>query len=394
MRLDDISVLDLSRLLPGGYTTQLLAEMGANVIKIENPEQGDYSREFEPRNDEGVGAVFAAVNRGKRSVGLDLKTEEGRAALYELATSADVFFESFRPGVAERLEVGYESISAYNEDIIYCSMSGYGQDGSYRDRPGHDVNYASIAGLLDMTRPEANEAPTLFGGPIIDLAAGLFSAFSIVSGLLARTGPESDGTYIDVSMTDVAYSFSMVGTIRAMCGESPRAGETMLTGRYPCYGAYETADGRYVTLAAIEPVFWRRFCERVDRADLIEHHMSSKQEVREALKAELEELFQSRTRREWELEAADSDVPLTVVNTPAETLSDQHLSARSLASTGPDGRAVPHVRLPIQTASGTPSPVDWPQLGEHTDSVLWESGLSRQEIARLREAGVIPGDGD
>lgn len=376
MQIDGVRVIDLTRLLPGGYTSQLLAEMGADVIKVEDPDVGDYARNQPPLTTEGVGSLFTAVNRGKRSVVLDLKSKEGLERLYSLVDTADVFFEGFRPGVADRLGIDYDSLRDRNPEIVYCSLSGYGQTGPMRNQPGHDLNYAGVAGLLDMTRHNEKQRPPVPGFPMADLAAGLFAAFSIVSELLSQQlHPEKAGNYLDVSMTDVGYAFGQVATQEALCGGSPRPGETTLTGKYPCYDVYETADERYVTLAALEPKFWREFCSRIDREELVDEHMSSDIAVREALESELRQVFRTRPRSEWRDEFTDTEVPFGVVNTPKETLSDPHITSRGLVQTGPDGRSVPHPVFPVKTAEGLEDELfECPEHGEHTDEVLEELG--------------------
>src|SRR6056297_3088540 len=255
MRLDGIRVLDLSRLLPGPYATQLLADAGAEVIKIEDTDAGDYARVMPPYTDDGVGAIFDAINRGKRSVALDLKSDEGREAFLTLAESADVVFEQFRPGVVDRPGVDYESVRARNENVVYCSLSGFGQTGPHADRVGHDLNYVGMAGLLDMTRADEDSPPQIPGYPVGDMAGGLFAAFSIVGALLSRELGNTGGEYVDVAMTDVVASFSQSIAYDALAGEEPRPGETALTGDGPWYDIYECADGRYVTIAALEPKF-------------------------------------------------------------------------------------------------------------------------------------------
>ena len=390
MQLNSVRILDLTRLLPGGYTTQLLAELGADVIKIEDPNGGDYARSQAPKTEQGVSALFTAVNRGKRSIALDLKSEAGQKALYRLIESADVLFEGFRPGVTDRLSISYETVREYNPNLIYCSLSGYGQTGPYRDRPGHDLNYAGVAGLVDMTRHDTTQRPPVPGFLSVDLAAGLFAAFCIMSQLLMQTLTSANGgNYVDVSMTDVGYTFGQVATLDAMCGNNPRPGETALTGQYPCYEIYETADDQYVTLAAIEPKFWRAFCSVINREDLVSTHLSSDPVIREVLEAELRELFLTRTRAEWEETFKETDVPFGVVNTPAETLVDPHLSARDLTRTGPDGELIPHLAFPARI-EGDCGPktelIDCPSHGEHTDEILRELGYSRSEQDRIRSS--------
>lgn len=385
MRLDSVSVLDLTRLLPGGYATQLLCDLGADVIKVEQPGRGDYARDMEPKVD-GVGVVFAAVNQGKRSLTLDLKDDRGRSIFYELVEEADVVIEGFRPGVVERLGVDHQSLREHNPDIIYCSISGYGQTGPYRDRPGHDLNYIGLAGLLDMTRTHPDEPPTIPGFPVADAGGGLFAAFAIQSALLDRELGTGGGEYVDISMTDVVISFGGFLLAGAAVGEDTRSGHTPLTGQFPCYDVYETADGRYITLAALEPAFWERFCEGVDREDLVEAHLSDDASEREQVRRELEDLFASRSRDEWEAVLGDHDVMFGVVNTMEEVVDHPQVLARDLLVESP----APRVSFPAVVSGGLPDGRDAiPALGQHTEAVLGQHGLTDEEVAELREAGVV-----
>jgi crotonobetainyl-CoA:carnitine CoA-transferase CaiB-like acyl-CoA transferase len=389
VQLDSVRVLDLTRLLPGPYASQLLADIGAEVIKIEDPQVGDYARFIEPMAPNEVGAVFSAINRGKKSVTLSLKDEAGIDAFYDLVEDADVVFEQFRPGVAERIGVDYETLSEYNSDLVYCSLSGFGQDGPYRDRVGHDLNYAGIAGLIDMTRPDADESPVIPGFPISDMAGGMFAALSIVSALLSRElSAHGGGNFVDVSITDAVLSFSQAVAPLALYGGDPRPGETELTGRYPCYDIYETADGRYVTLAALEPKFWENFCEAVDREDLVEKHRAEDEAVRAALRESVADIFRSKTRAEWEAELGERDVMVGPVNTPREVMTDPQLTYRGIVrnADGPLSR----IGYPAQTETGLDySDESLPGMGEHTESVLSAADVDAETIAELRERDAI-----
>ena len=380
MRLDDVRVLDLTRLLPGPYASQLLADMGADVVKVEEPEIGDYAR---MTSDEETG-IFQAVNRGKRSVTLDLKADAGREAFLELAAAADVILEGFRPEVMGRLGLDYESVREHNPGIVYCSLSGFGATGPNRDRVGHDLNYIGMAGLLDMTRPDADAAPVIPGYPIADMAGGLFAAFGVLGGLLSRELGDGTGEHVDVAMTDVIVSFSQAVAGEAIAGEDPRPGETTLTGELPCYDAYETADGRYVTLAALEPQFFEAFCGAVDRPDLADEHMAEDPAVRATLREELAAIFRERTREEWETFLADVDAMVAPVRTPGEVVESEQVEARGLLDESAAGR---RIGFPAVPSGGLPEgPGSVPGLGEHTDEVLEEYGVSADAIEALRAA--------
>jgi crotonobetainyl-CoA:carnitine CoA-transferase CaiB-like acyl-CoA transferase len=396
MDLDGIRVLDLTQLLPGPYGTQLLADMGAEVVKVEPP-QGDRARLV--RSQPGwSGYVFSAVNADKKSITLDLKQEQGREAFYRLVADADVVFEQFRPGVADRLGIDYETLVAHNDEIVYCSLTGYGQAGPYRDRAGHDLNYVGFAGLADMTRDDEG-VPTPPGYPIADMTGGLMAVTSILGALLSRELGNTDRTRIDLSMTDAVLSYAQVEVAMADDGGDPRPGETPMSGTFPWYGVYETADGRYVTLAALEPRFWQTFCEAVKRPDLVEYHMTQDPEDRAWLREELAALFAEHTRAEWEdrLGAID-DAMFGLVNTPAEAIEDPHISERGILAETAAGHR--RVRFPARTDSGTTDaeggagdagdrPGALPDLGEHTDDLLAACGFDDEEIATLRDAGVV-----
>jgi crotonobetainyl-CoA:carnitine CoA-transferase CaiB-like acyl-CoA transferase len=386
MRLDGIRVLDLSRLLPGPYATHLLAEAGADVIKIEDTEMGDYARYTPPPTNQGFGVTYDAINRGKRSVSVDLSAESGREVFFDLVEDADVVFEQFRPGVVERLGVDYETVRKHNQEIVYCSLSGYGQNGPYRDRVGHDLNYAATAGLLDMTRRDRNEKPRIPGIPVGDMSGGLFAAVSMIGAVLSRELGNSGGEYVDVSMTDAVISFSQALVPEVLAGRGVSPGETRLTGKYPCYGVYETADGRYATLAALEPKFWQQFCETVGREELVDKHMSDSPEERAAVREAVAEVFAEKTRDEWEAEIGGEEMMFAAVNRVSEAIKHQQVEARELIIEN----GAPRVGFPIQGSEGVPDAEGpAPGQGEHTDDVLQEAGYATHEIARLREDGVL-----
>jgi alpha-methylacyl-CoA racemase len=384
MRLDGIRVLDLTRLLPGPYATQLLSDLGADVIKIEDTSQGDYARHMPPMTDEGRGRIFDAVNRGKRSVTIDLKTGDGQDAFNRLIDEADVVFESFRPGVTERLGIDYDSISERNPSIVYCSLSGYGQTGPLSERAGHDLNYVGRTGLLDMTREDETSKPQVPGYPIADMAGGLFAAFSIVGALCSRELGDGTGEYIDVAMADVALSFSQALFPAAAAGEDPRPGETPLTGGYPWYDVYETSDGKHVTLAALEPKFWQTFCESVGREDLVSEHMNTDPATMQALRAELEAIFEEKTREEWVEALGDEDATVDGVYTPEETVEMAQFHERGVIRD--EGR--PRVGFPA-VLDIPENEESIPDHGEQTDDVLRAVGYDSTTIEQMREEGVI-----
>jgi crotonobetainyl-CoA:carnitine CoA-transferase CaiB-like acyl-CoA transferase len=373
--LEDVRVVDLTRLLPGPYATQLLADLGADVVKVESPD-GDFSRYSEPFLD-GVGGIFSMVNRGKRSVELDLKDDAALEAFYALVEDADAVVEGYRPGVADRLGVGYEDVREVNEDIVYCSLSGYGQEGDLSDKAGHDLNYAAYAGFLDMTR--ADGEPAMPGYPIGDMSGGMTAALAVVSALLGREHG-AGGEYIDASMAESVLSFSQAVVPEAIEGDDI-AGETPLSGGYACYNIYETSDGEHATLAGLEPKFWYEFCEVVGREDLVGDHPGGEETY-----DEVAEIFASKTLKEWNETFEGTDVPFQGIRSLGDALEDDDVQERMLR--GGD-ETPPRVGFPATTDSGVERETDEsvPEHGEHTREVLREAGLSDEEIDGIESDG-------
>jgi crotonobetainyl-CoA:carnitine CoA-transferase CaiB-like acyl-CoA transferase len=338
---------------------------------------------MEPTVD-GISVGFGTVNRGKKSVAIDLKTEEGRAVFFELVREADVLFEQFRPGVVDRLGIGPEAASEYNPDLVYWSLTGYGQDGPYRDRVGHDLNYVGLAGLLDMTRPDEQSRPTIPGLPVADLVGGLYAALGIVSSLAAGDH-EDGGRYLDIAMADAVLALSQAVVAGALVGENPQSGATPLTGQYPWYNIYATEDGRFVTLAANEPKFWQEFCDVINRDDLREYHGTDDAAELRALREELEDLFRTRTQAAWEELLADEDVMVGPVRTPREAYDDEHFRTRGMVLEG----TYPRVDVPIRTSGLTGATETPPRKGEQTNEVLRQHGIDPDRIASLREGGIV-----
>lgn len=389
--LDGIRVLDLSRLLPGAYASQMLADYGADVIKVEEPGSGDYGRYMPPHGPGGMSLYFTAINRGKRSITLDLKTERGRNIFLRLASHADVVLESFRPGVMDRLGLGYARIKEYQPGIIYCAISGYGQDGPYRLRAGHDLNYAGYAGLLHYNRhPDGDPVmpPTQLG----DLAGGSYMAvIGIMAGLVGRS-QTGEGRFIDVSMTEGVTSLLPLATAMYLnTGKAPRPGHAALDGGLPCYNIYETRDGRHVTLAALEPKFWHTFCTHIGHLELLPFHTPAGPEEREAAMDMLRAIFKTKTRDEWLADLAEIDACVGPVYSLDEAMNDPQAQARGVsASSTKNGETLHTLRsFPrisgVDNAGGSPPP----GLGEHTEELLREAGYTDEEIAELRTGGVI-----
>ncbi len=395
--LEGVRVLDLSRLLPGGFCSLLLADFGADVIKVEDTGMGDYVR-WSPPYHEGAdetarGALFLSLNRNKRSVRVDLKNDQGKEVLLRLVRDADVLLESFRPGVLERLGVGYDRLLEANPGLVICPISGYGQDGPYRDRSGHDMNYLGLIGLLGLTGAGPDDPPIQAGGQIADIGGGAqMAAFGILAALRHRdrTG---EGQVVDVSMADGALSWlAMVAARHLADGSVQERGRDLLNGGLICYRPYRCADG-WVTLGALEPKFWRNWCEGVGRADLVEHQF----EVPGTdAHAQVEALFMERSRDAWQSFASEHDCCLEPVLDVAEALDSDLVRAREMVVEIDQPGAQAPVRLlgiPVKMSRtpGDPRQRPGPALGEHTAEVLGEAGYSSDEIAALEEAGAIAG---
>jgi crotonobetainyl-CoA:carnitine CoA-transferase CaiB-like acyl-CoA transferase len=386
MDLSGLTVLDFTHLLPGPYATQLLADAGADVVKVEPP-GGDPARHL-PLDADRPGTLFPLLNRGKESVVVDLTADGADRALAPLFAEADAVVEQYRPGVADRLGIGEAAVREHAPEVVYCSLTGYGQTGPNRERVGHDLNYVGEAGLLDMTRSGRDAAPAIPGVTVADTAGGLVAAFSLVAALLSRELGTASGEYVDVSMTDATRSLGQALAASALFGGSPRPGETALTGRQPCYGVYETADGRYLTVAAIEPEFWTELCRALDHEELIDAHMASDPATREAVRETLAATFATRTREEWLDALADRNVMVGAVRTPEEAFEAPAAREREQVLDPPD--APPRLGFPaVGEVSARESPP--PDLGADTRAVLCRAGLDDETVSALSEQGVIGG---
>ncbi|HEV3376812.1 MAG TPA: CoA transferase [Thermoleophilaceae bacterium] len=388
--LAGIRVLDLSRLLPGGFCSLLLADFGAEVLKVEDTGMGDYVRWSPPfhegADDSAKSALFLALNRGKRSIRLNLKDEAGREVLFRLVRTHDVLLESFRPGVMDRLGVGYERLREENAGLVYCAITGYGQSGPYTARSGHDMNYLGLNGLLGLTG-EPGGPPVQSAGQIADIGGGaLMAAFGILAALRERE-QSGEGQLVDVSMFDGSLAWlAMVAAARLAGGEAPTRGDLELAGRLICYRPYACSDG-WMTLGALEPKFWQAWCRGVGREDLIEKQFEA---PGSEAHAEVERIFLERTREEWARFADEHDCCLEPVLDLDEALDSELVRAREmvveLAQPGTDGVKLLGVPVKMSRTPGAPAGPG-PALGEHTDEVLAGLGYSAEEIASLKESG-------
>jgi len=386
--LSGIRVLDLSLQLPGPFCTMMMADYGADVVKIDEPEprvRNPFAAE-EP----GTGAVERYLNRGKRSVTINLKAEEGKAIFLRLAETSDVVVEGFRPGVMKRLGVGYEEVSAVNPKIVYCSISGYGQYGPMRDTAGHDINYISYAGVLGACGRKG-EPPTLPPVQIGDLFGGAMMSLSGILMALLDREKTGKGRRIDVSMTDGALSMLSLHAAAALAGEiAPERGTMMLTGMFPCYEAYRCADGEYVSVGPLEGWFWKRFVESLGRPDLAGGQYALGEEG-ERVRSELSKVFAGKSRDEWVRAFEGKDVCLSPVLSIGEALSHPNTVARKmvLPVESPLGGTDRQPGMPIKIEGVPEAPRRAPLLGEHDDETLAGLGYTKERIAGLRAKGVI-----
>jgi alpha-methylacyl-CoA racemase len=405
--LGGIRVLDLSRLLPGGFCSLLLADFGAEVLKVEDTGMGDYIRwsppYYEGAHESARSALFLSLNRNKRSIRLDLKHERGREVLLRLARDYDVVLESFRPGVLERLGVGYPQMRAENPGIVYCAISGYGQDSPKREFSGHDMNYLGLVGLLGLTG-ERDGPPVQAAGQIADIGGGaLMAAFGIMAALRERDGggpgsrsPGSrEGQLVDVSMADGSLAWlAMVAAAYFADGTVPRRGDLPLAGSLICYRPYRCADG-WVTLGALEPKFWQAFCRGAGREDLIDKQFEHPDSQAHG---EVERIFAARTRAQWEAFAGEHDCCLEPLRELDEALSSELVRAREMVVEIDQPGANAPVRqlgLPVKLSRtpGAHARLPGPMLGEHTEQVLREAGYSQAQVAELHESGAVAGAG-
>ena len=365
----------------------VLRDLGASVTKIENPDGGDELRAMPPFHD-GTSAFFSAINRGKRSVALNLKHDKGRDIFLKLTREADIIVEGFRPGVTARLGVDYDSVCGVKPDIIYCSISGYGQDGPYRDRAGHDINYLGYAGVGSLTG-SADGTPTIPGVQIADIGCGAFTAVTGILAALHRRDSTGEGAYIDVSMFDGAVAwmpFQLANYF--VTDEVPDAGDWMLSGRFPCYNLYRTKDQRYLAVGALEPRFWANLCDALGQAELLEKQFAVGGEG-EAAKNALAKVFAAKTRDEWVALLADKDVCVGPVNALDEAVRDPQVVHRNIIDRSADA-PVPYVRFPVKFRNTVARQYESaPALGEHTLKTLSSLGYCEEELVELAASGTI-----
>jgi len=395
--LEGIRILDLTRLAPGPYCTMILGDLGAEVIKVEEPgppggrraKQAGAAGVKTPGSD-FTSAPHNALNRNKKSIGINLKSEAGKEIFLKMARQADVVVEEYRPGVARRLGIDYETLEPLNPRLIYCAITGYGQSGPYRDYVGHDLNYIGTAGALSILgRPDS--LPTIPHNLIADYAGGgLQGAVGILAALMARNST-GRGQYVDIAMLDgtiglLAQTFSTFFANNKI----PKPGRTMLDGGVPNYNVYRTSDGLQLTVAALEPWFFANLCRELGREDLIEHEFNP--DKRDDIRNFLETTFATRTRDEWFAQLGAKDVCVGRMLTLDEVAGDPQVKARDMIVEidSPDGQRVRQVGVAVKL-SRTPGAIRSlaPQLGQHSEEILTALGYDSARIGKLREEGAV-----
>ncbi len=391
--LDGLTVLDFTRLLPGAVCTLALAELGADVVKIEDPRGGDPLRALAPLVA-GESVYHRMFNAGKRSMALDLRAEGAAAVVDALAARADVVVESFRPRAARRLGVDGAALRARHPRLVHCSLTGFGQTGPYADRPGHDINFVALAGLLALDNDAQDAAPDLPRLLIGDIAGGAMSAIAGVLAALVARERTGEGASVDISMHEGALWWLAVPAARRLVpGGHAGLGDLPITGRDPFYNVYRTADDRFLAVGALEPKFWEAFCQGIERPDLapLQHETGDAQA---RVVAEVRRVVRGRTLEAWLARFEGVEACVTPVNLPDEALADPHLRARGAVVA--EGSGV-RLRTPIRVATGPPRPGDPPgrplagppAVGAQTDEILAWAGLPAEARARLRAAGVV-----
>ncbi|MDM0053370.1 CaiB/BaiF CoA-transferase family protein [Variovorax sp. J22R115] len=394
--LSGTRVLDLTRLLPGPYATYILAGYGADVVKVEDTGAGDYARHSPPLEASDFGAAFTASNAGKRSIAIDLKTDEGRAVFRRMVQGADVLVESFRPGVMHRLGLDYAKLSEINPALVYCAISGYGQNTRRAALAGHDLNYQGVAGLLSQRVEGEPEAlpPALLG----DLVGGSFSAVIAIMAALLERRASGRGRFIDISIGHGAMALMPLVSVAAVNGEVVKPfGRTALSGGNPAYGIYVASDGRRVALGALEHKFWKTFCLRTGLDDLAEWRPEGDDAAAAVVRQRLETLFRSRSAKEWETLGAQWDVCLTATASVSEALDGARTEGLPVFDSYARGTSRGDVRVEVlkgvcadltQMSRVLTPP---PQQGEYTRSLMSEAGYSDADIAAYLAAGIVKG---
>ncbi len=396
--LEGTCVLDLTRLIPGPFCTLILADLGAEVIKIEAPDVGDYERLIKPFQGE-MAYRFMLLNRNKKSIGLNLKQDRGREIFLGLARQADVVIEGFRPGVMDRLGLGYDELRSVNEGLVYCSLTSYGHNGPCRDKVAHDINILALTGLLDLIGP-ADGTPVIPGVQLVDTVSALYAVIGIQAALASK-GRTGKGQHVDISMHDCTFSL-MFDSVRYPLAEGrvPERGKERLMGGLAGYNVYQSKDGRYMAIGALEKKFNERLLREMGLEEYIEQdgsvtatEVNPKKE--EAMKSRFKKMFKQKTLAEWQEILEPANVFFSPVNTVADALEDEQLKSREMVAETehPFAGPIRQIGSPVKLSE---NPVDLerlpaPRLGEHSMEILGRLGLNGEDIRELYDKGVLSG---
>jgi crotonobetainyl-CoA:carnitine CoA-transferase CaiB-like acyl-CoA transferase len=388
--LSSLKILDFSTLLPGPFASLLLADMGAEVLRVESPTRMDLVRLLPP-HDGGQSTSHAYLNRNKRSIALDLKRPEAVEIVGRLVKEYDIVLEQFRPGVMDKLGVGYEALKAINPKLIYVSITGYGQTGPYRDRAGHDINYLALAGVASYTGRK-DTGPLPLGVQLADIAGGsLHGVMGLLAAVIHRQ-QTGEGQQVDISMTDCAFSLNgMAGAGYLACGVEPGM-ETQALNGGSFYDYYRTRDGRWFSVGSLEPQFMQQFCAAIGRPELATRGLSPKAEDQRLLKREIAIEFEKRDFADWCERFAAVDACVEPMLPLSEAVEHPQIQARGLVTEVPrgDGRSQRQMACPIRFSAGLPAPKHiGVAAGAHSAEVLAELGYSDEQVAALKAAGAV-----
>ncbi len=389
--LSSLKILDFSTLLPGPFASMMLADLGADVLRVEAPHRPDIIR-LMPSFGEDTSAWHALLNRSKRSLALDLKKPGAVEVVKDLVQSYDIVLEQFRPGVMDRLGVGYEALRQVNPGLIYCAVTGYGQSGPYKDRAGHDLNYLALAGILNHTGRK-DSGPLPLGVQVADVGAGSFGAITgILAAVIHRT-QTGTGQFVDISMFDGSVAWNALVASHYLVGQQDQDWESMGLNGGSFYDVYRTADDRYISVGSLEPKFWTGFCQTIGRPDLIEAGFQTHDlDQQQAVKLEIQHTISSRPLDEWVSIFAEVDVCVEPVLTNAEMIEHPQTQARQMIVEVPklDGTTQRQVGSPFKLSKSRPTYKHiGPKLGEHTNEILSELGYDQKKIEQLRTAEVF-----
>jgi len=382
--LDGVTVLDLSSVGPASRASRILADYGAVIVKVGPTSRKGAVQIRPPFHTYGAG-------RGMKRIQIDLKAPEGKDAFLRLAAGADVVIESYRPGVVGRLGIGYEDVKRVNEGIVYCSTSGYGQDGPYAKWAGHDINYLALAGFLACTEPRADGGPPVPGATVADSAGGGMHAVIAILAALVHRGATGQGRYLDVAAAEGVLSLMSLSIDQySATGEVAGPGKTLLTGRYACYGVYPTKDGKWLSVGAIEPHFYANLCKALGLEEYLSHQLDD--ERQDEIRAAFSKAFSARTRDEWVAELAPANTCVAPVYTIPELVDDEHFAQRGvfMEARHEDHGAFRQVS-PILAGGERNQPTHQVRTHSVSDAteLLAGAGLSEKEVAELQDAGVV-----